>query len=43
MSDKLNEYFENQESNDDSKSDALVALIIIIVAVAGAVFWVSGQ
>jgi len=43
MSDHLKEYFESQEANEDSASDAKVALIIVIVAVMGAVFWVSGQ
>ena len=43
MSDHLKEYFESQEANEYSASDAKVALVIVIVAVMGAVFWVSGQ
>ena len=43
MSDHLKEYFESQEANEDSTSDAKVALLIVVVAVMGAVFWVSGQ
>jgi hypothetical protein len=43
MSDHLKEYFESQEANEDSSSDAKVALLIVVVAVMGAVFWVSGQ
>tara|TARA_Y100000768_G_C23478770_1_gene451527 strand:+ start:292 stop:423 length:132 start_codon:yes stop_codon:yes gene_type:complete len=43
MSDKYDEYFESKESNDDSKSDSRVALILIMVFVIGMVFWVSGQ
>lgn len=43
MSDHLKEYFESQEANEDSSSDAKVALVIVIVAVMGAIFWVSGQ
>tara|TARA_B110000014_G_C19677049_1_gene355265 strand:+ start:402 stop:533 length:132 start_codon:yes stop_codon:yes gene_type:complete len=43
MSDKYDEYFDSKEANEDSKSDARVALIIIIVFVIGLVFWVSGQ
>ena len=43
MVDKYNEYFESQEANDDSKSDARVALILIAVIVAGMPFWISGQ
>ena len=43
MSDHLKEYFESQEANGDSASDAKVALLIVVVAVMGAVFWVSGQ
>ena len=43
MSDHHKEYFVSQEANEDSASDAKVALVIVIVAVMGAVFWVSGQ
>ena len=43
MSDNLKEFFESQEANEDSQSDAKVALLVVIVAVAAAVFWVSGQ
>ena len=43
MSDKYDEYFDTKEANEDSKSDARVALIIIIVFVISLVFWVSGQ
>ena len=43
MVDKYDEYFESQEANDDSKSDARVALILIVVFVAGTTFWISGQ
>ena len=43
MSDKYDQYFDSKEANEDSKSDARVALIIIIVFVIGVVFWVSGQ
>ncbi len=42
MSDKYDQYFESKEANEDSKSDARVALIVIVVFVIGAVFWVSG-
>ena len=38
MVDKYDEYFESQEANDDSKSDARVALILIAVFVAGMTF-----
>ena len=43
MVDKYDEYFESQEANDNSKSDARVALILIAVFVAGMTFWISGQ
>ena len=43
MSDKYDEFFESQEANNDSKTDAKVALILIAVFVAGMVFWISGQ
>jgi len=41
--DDFEKYYESKEANEDSKSDARVALIIIIVFVIGVVFWVSGQ
>ena len=41
--DKLAEYYESAEANEDSRLDAWVAFIIIIVFVVTAVFWVSGQ
>ena len=43
MADKYEEFFESQEANDDSKSDARVAIILIAVFVAGMIFWISGQ
>ena len=43
MSNKYDEYFESKEANEDSKSDARVALILIAVFVAGMIFWISGQ
>ena len=43
MADKYDEYFESKEANDDSKSDARVALILIVAFVAGMIFWISGQ
>jgi len=43
MSDKFDEYYDNREANGDSKSDAYVALVIIVVGVIAALFWVSSQ
>ena len=43
MADKYEEFFESKEANDDSKSDARVALILITAFVAGMIFWISGQ
>ena len=43
MSDDFEEFYENKESNEDSKSDARVALVLVICFVAAALFWVSGQ
>ena len=43
MADKYDEFFESQEANEDSKSDARVALILIAAFVAGMIFWISGQ
>ncbi len=43
MSDDFEKFYENKESNEDSKSDARVALVLVICFVAAALFWVSGQ
>ena len=41
--DDIDNFYEDVEANEDSKSDARVALVIIIVAVIASIFWVSGQ
>ena len=43
MSDDFEKFYEDKESNEDSRSDARVALILVICFVAEALFWVSGQ
>ena len=43
MSEDFEKFYENKESNEDSKSDARVALVLVICFVAAALFWVSGQ
>ena len=43
MSDKFDEYYDDREANEDSKSDAYVALVIIVVGVIAALIWVSSQ
>tara|TARA_Y100000590_G_scaffold420362_1_gene522986 strand:- start:217 stop:348 length:132 start_codon:yes stop_codon:yes gene_type:complete len=43
MSDEYEKYYESPEANDDSKSDAVIATIIIFVVVIAALFWVAGQ
>ena len=43
MSDDFEKFYENKESNEDSRSDARGALILVICFVAAALFWVSGQ
>ena len=43
MSDDFEKFYENKESNEDSKSDARVALVLVICFVAADIFWVSGQ
>ena len=43
MSDEFEKFYEDKESNEDSKSDTRVALVLIICFVAVALFWVSGQ
>ena len=43
MSDEFEKFYEDKESNEDSKSDARVALVLVICFVAAALFWVSRQ
>lgn len=43
MSDDFEEFYEDKESNEDSRSDARVALLLVICFVVAALFWVSGQ
>jgi hypothetical protein len=43
MSDEFEKFYEDKESNEDSRSDARVALVLVICFVAAALFWVSGQ
>ena len=43
MSDEFEKFYEDNESNEDSKSDARVALVLVICFVAAALFWGSGQ
>ena len=43
MSDEFEKFYKDKESNEDSKSDARVALVLVICFVAAALFWVSGQ
>tara|TARA_Y100001970_G_scaffold131492_1_gene162219 strand:- start:988 stop:1119 length:132 start_codon:yes stop_codon:yes gene_type:complete len=43
MKDDYKEFFESQEANEDSKSDAKVIFFLIIVAVIAATYWVAAQ
>jgi len=43
MKDDFKEYYESEEENLDSKSDAKVILFLIIVAVVAMTYWVSVQ
>ena len=43
MRDDIDTFYDDVESNEDSKSDAKVSFIIIVVAVTAALYWVSGQ
>ena len=43
MSDDMKDFYENEDANEDSKSDAKVILFLIIVVVIAATFWVAGQ
>lgn len=43
MKDDYKEYFETDEENLDSKSDARVILFLVIIAVIAATYWVAVQ
>jgi len=43
MSDDMKDFYENEDANEDSKSDAKVILFLITVVVIAATFWVAGQ
>ena len=43
MKDEYKEYFDSDEANQDSKSDAKVILFLIVVAVIATTYWVSVQ
>lgn len=43
MKDDYKEYFDSEEANQDSKSDAKVIFFLIVVAVIAATYWVSVQ
>ena len=43
MNKKFEEFYDTSVDNEDSKSDTTIALIIVIVAVVTALFWVSSQ
>jgi len=43
MKDDIDTFYDDVESNEDSKSDAKVSFIIIVVAVIAELYWVAGQ
>ena len=43
MKDDYKEYFDSDEANQDSKSDAKVILFLIVVAVIATTYWESVQ
>jgi len=43
MKDEYKEFYETNENDKDSKSDARVILFLIIVAVIAMTYWVSVQ
>ena len=43
MKDDIDTFYDDVESNEDSKSAAKVSFIIIVVAVIAALYWVAGQ
>ena len=43
MKDEYKEFYESEEADLDSKSDAKVILFLIIIAVIAATYWVAVQ
>ena len=43
MKDEYKEFFETEEADQDSKSDAKVILFLVILAVVAATCWVAVQ
>mgnify|MGYP001396943727 CR=1 FL=1 len=43
MKDDYEEYYESEEANQDSKSDARVIFFLVIVAVIATTYWVAVQ
>jgi|TARA_B110000459_G_scaffold167265_1_gene185744 hypothetical protein len=41
--DEFEKYYESSEANENSKSDTIVVLILVTIAVVAMTFWVSGQ
>ena len=39
----MNDTVKNQQSDGDSKADAIAAVVLIVVFVAACVFWISTQ
>ena len=43
MKDEYQEFFETEEADQDSKSDAKVILFLVILVVVAATYWVAVQ
>jgi len=43
MKDEYKEFFETEEADQDSKSDAKVILFLVILAVVAVTYWVAAQ
>ena len=43
MKDEYKEFFETEEADRDSKSDAKVILFLVILAVVAVTYWVAAQ
>ena len=41
--DEFEKYYESTEANEDSKLDANVILVLVIVTVIAMTYWVAGQ
>ena len=41
--DEFKKYYESEDANQDSKSDANVILVLIVIGVLAMTYWTAGQ